>query len=107
MQNGRAGCRGDKSHGYEARSRHWGHKYGVEVKQAMVDYLFVHIGCFSVEGTPNVNNIASIKMQEAAGAVRISEEMYQFPVSMAAYTTPVPHYIYQLYRPTWEQRRKS
>ncbi len=86
---------------------HWGYKYGVEVKQALVDYLFEHTGCLSVEGTPNVNNIASIKMQEAVGAVRLSEEMYQFPVAMAAYTTPVHHYIYQLYRPTWEQRRKS
>jgi RimJ/RimL family protein N-acetyltransferase len=86
---------------------HWGHKYGVEVKQALVDYLFEHTECHSVEGTPNVNNVASIKMQEAVGAVRLSEDTFHFPESMAGYTTPLHHYIYHVYRSEWEQRRKS
>jgi RimJ/RimL family protein N-acetyltransferase len=84
----------------------WGHKYGVEVKQALVDYLFEHTECDSVEGTPNVNNVASIKMQEAVGAVRLSEDTFHFPESMAGYTTPVHHYIYHVNRSEWERRRK-
>jgi RimJ/RimL family protein N-acetyltransferase len=85
----------------------WGHKYGVEVKQALVDYLFEHTECHSVEGTPNVNNVASIKMQEAVGAVRLSEGTFHFPESIAGYTAPVHHYIYHIYRSEWERRRKS
>lgn len=83
----------------------WGSHYGVEVKQALVEYLFVHTECKRVEGTPNVNNIASIKMQEAVGAVRVGEQTYHFPHSKAEYTIPVHHYIYYVYRADWEKRR--
>ena len=83
----------------------WGHKYGVEINQALVNYLFSHTDCKAVEGTPNVNNIASIKMQEAVGAIRVGEETYHFPESRADNTAPVHHYIYQVTRVTWEERR--
>ena len=85
----------------------WGHKYGLEVKQALVDYLFEHTACLAVEGTPNVNNIASIKMQEAVGAVRISGDTFYFPESMSAYTTPVHHSVYHVYRAAWEKRQEA
>jgi RimJ/RimL family protein N-acetyltransferase len=58
----------------------------------------------AVEATPNVDNIASIKMQEAVGAVRVGEAVYTFPESMQAYTVPVHHTIYRLYRSTWAER---
>jgi RimJ/RimL family protein N-acetyltransferase len=85
---------------------YWGHKYGVEIKQALVDYLFLHTDCAAVEGTPNVANIASIKMQEAVGAVRVGEDTFHFPIARAALTTPVHHYIYHVTRATWARRRK-
>lgn len=85
---------------------YWGHKYGVEIKQALVDYLFLHTDCAAVEGTPNVANIASIKMQEAVGAVRVGEDTFHFPRARAALTTPVHHYIYHVTRATWARRRK-
>ncbi|UCG25526.1 MAG: GNAT family N-acetyltransferase [Chloroflexota bacterium] len=85
----------------------WGYKYGVEIKQALVDYLFKHTSCLAVEGTPNVNNIASIQMQEAVGAVRVGEDTYRFPESMAEFTAPVHNYIYQVLRSDWERRRKG
>ncbi len=47
-------------------------------------------------------NIASIKMQEAVGGIRIREELHEFPPSMQAYTTPVPHYIYHVRRKDWQ-----
>jgi RimJ/RimL family protein N-acetyltransferase len=85
---------------------HWGRKYGVEIKQALIDYLFEHTDCLAVEGTPNVANIASIKMQEAVGAVRVGEDTFQFPSAKAAFTTPVHHYIYHITRETWTRRRR-
>ncbi len=81
----------------------WGNKFGVEVKQGLLDYLFTNTDCAAVEATPNVDNIASIKMQEAVGGVRIGETTYHFPESMRDYTTPVHHYIYRVYRSYWEQ----
>jgi [ribosomal protein S5]-alanine N-acetyltransferase len=81
----------------------WGHKYGVEVKRGLVSHLFTHTPCLAVEATPNVANVASIKMQEAVGGIRVGEEVYEFPESMRDDTTPVHHYIYRVYRKDWEQ----
>ena len=83
----------------------WGHKYGVEVKRGLVGHLFSHTDCEAVQATPNVNNIASIKMQESVGGGRVGEQVYDFPESMRDYTTPVHHYIYRVYRKDWEQRQ--
>jgi RimJ/RimL family protein N-acetyltransferase len=55
--------------------------YGVEIKQALVDYLFTHTDCSAVEATPNVENKASIKMQEAVGGVCLGEATFQVPES--------------------------
>jgi RimJ/RimL family protein N-acetyltransferase len=82
---------------------YWGHKYGVEVKRGLVAHLFTHTNCTAVGASPNVGNIASIKMQESVGAVRVGEAVYQFPESMRDYTTPVHHYIYHVYREDWER----
>jgi RimJ/RimL family protein N-acetyltransferase len=84
----------------------WGHKYGVEVKQGLVDHLFTHTDCAAVQGTPNVANIPSIKMQEAVGAVRIAEHIYEFSEDRRGPDTcPVHHYVYRVFRSNWEQRR--
>jgi RimJ/RimL family protein N-acetyltransferase len=81
----------------------WGHKYGAEVKRGLVAHLFTHTGCTAIQAEPNVNNVASIKMQEAVGAVCVGEQVYEFPELMRDYTTPVHHYIYRVYREDWEQ----
>jgi RimJ/RimL family protein N-acetyltransferase len=82
---------------------YWGNKYGVEIKRGLVDYLFTHTTCQIVQATPNVNNHASIKMQEAVGGMRVGEEVFEFPEEMQAFTTPVHVYIYHVQRATWEQ----
>ena len=79
----------------------WGHKYGVEVKRGLLDYLFSHTACLAVQATPNVANLASIRMQEAVGGVRTGESVGEFPESMRSYTQPVHYYIYRVYRPDW------
>lgn len=81
----------------------WGKRYGVEVKRALVDHLFTHTDCTAVEASPNVNNVASIKMQEAVGGVRVGEGTFEFPESMRAFTTPVHAYVYRVYRDAWER----
>lgn len=85
----------------------WGHKYGVEVKRGLVGYLFSHTACRAVGASPNVNNIASIKMQEAVGGVRVGKGVYEFPESMRDYTTPVHHYFYHVYRENWEEEQSQ
>jgi [ribosomal protein S5]-alanine N-acetyltransferase len=81
----------------------WGHEYGVEVKRGLVSHLFAYMHCTAVEATPNVENVGSIKMQEAVGGVRVGEQVYEFPESMRDYTMPVHHYIYRVYRKDWDQ----
>jgi RimJ/RimL family protein N-acetyltransferase len=80
----------------------WGHRYGVEVKRGLLNHLFTHTSCRSVEATPNVNNAASIKMQEAVGGARLGETTHVFPPSMQSYTKPVRYFIYSVSRATWE-----
>jgi RimJ/RimL family protein N-acetyltransferase len=82
----------------------WGHRYGIEIKRGLLAYIFENTDSIAVEATPNVQNIASIKMQEAVGGVRVREEIYEFPESMRDYTCPVHHYIYLVYREEWELR---
>jgi RimJ/RimL family protein N-acetyltransferase len=83
----------------------WGHKYGVEINRGLLAHLFQYTDCVAVDATPNVSNIASIRMQEAVGGVRVGEDVYHFPEAMRAYTTPVPHYTYRVYRADWKQTR--
>jgi RimJ/RimL family protein N-acetyltransferase len=71
----------------------------LRVKRALLDHLFTTPIARVVQATPNVENLASIKMQEAVGGLRVAEETFQFPESMRSRnTTPVHHYIYHVAR---------
>jgi RimJ/RimL family protein N-acetyltransferase len=82
---------------------YWGNRYGVEVKRALVEYLFEHTDCTAVEATPNVDNVASIKMQEAVGGQRVGEQVFEFPAEMQNFTTSVRAYVNHVYRHTFKQ----
>ena len=86
---------------------HWGHRYGVEVKRGLLAHLFAHTDCVAVHATPNVENVASIKMQEAVGGVRIDEGVHEFPESMREYTAPVRYDVYEVSRENWEQLQRK
>ncbi|RPI31905.1 MAG: N-acetyltransferase [Chloroflexota bacterium] len=73
----------------------WGHGYGVEIKRGLLDYLFTHTSCQVVQATPNVQNLASIRMQEAVSGRRVGE--YHFHGS----PEPVHAYIYHVNRDDW------
>lgn len=85
--------------------QYWGQGYGTEIKRALVEYLFTHTTCRAVKATPNKENIASQKMQEAVGGRRVGEGVFHFPDDMRDFTRPVPHYVYMVFREDWEKRR--
>lgn len=82
---------------------YWGQGYGVEIKRGLLTYLFTHTDCQVVQATPNVENIASVRMQEAVGGERMGENVYEFPPEMRDFTCPVHCYIYHVRRETWAQ----
>lgn len=84
--------------------QYWRRGYGTEIKRGLVDYLFTRTGCRAVKATPNKENIASRKMQEAVGGRCVGEGVFRFPEEMRDFTCPVPHYIYMVYREDWEKR---
>jgi len=81
--------------------KYWGRGYGTEIKRGLVDYLFTHTNCRGVRATPNRSNVASQRMQEAVGARRVGEGVFEFPESMRGYTSPVYYYEYLVTRVTW------
>lgn len=84
----------------------WGHKYGVEIKRGLVQYLFDNTECTAVEASPSSQNIASIKMQEAVGAVRAGKG--QTLVQQAdGTTTTVEYTIYRVYRRIWDKAQRE
>lgn len=90
------------------RPEFWGQRYGLEVKRALLDYLFTHTDCRVVQATLNVANKASIRMQEAVGGIRVGKGLSEFPESMRSYTTPVHYYVYQVTRDYWlEEQNKG
>ena len=86
---------------------YWGNRYGVEIKRGLLDYLFTHTDCKAVEATPNVQNQASIKMQQAVGGVCVSSGVFEVPEHLQDYAQPVPHYVFLVQRETWLARKQA
>jgi RimJ/RimL family protein N-acetyltransferase len=78
--------------------------YGRELWAALVDQLFRHSPCATVRGTPNIENTASVRMQESAGMRRVGGGTFEFPDSMKPFTEPVPYALYEITREEWERR---
>ncbi|MFH1372599.1 MAG: GNAT family protein [bacterium] len=85
--------------------RFWGRGLGTEIKQGLVDYLFTHTDCTAVRATPNRNNIASQKMQEAVGGKVVDQGVYHFPKPLRSQTIDVPYLVYVVTREEWQRRR--
>lgn len=84
----------------------WGRGYGSELWTAIIDQLFLRTSCAVVRGTPNVANAASIRMQEKAGMRRVGGGVSEFPEALRRDTEPVPHYVYDIKRGEWADRRE-
>ncbi len=78
-----------------------GNDYGKEIKNALCLYLFSRTNCKIVEASPNKKNIASRKIQEACGGVKVREGVYHFPESMRDFTEDVNLIIYYIYKKKW------
>lgn len=85
----------------------WGRGYGRELWTALVDQLFLHSPCAVVRGTPNIGNMASIRMQESAGMRRVGQGVSEFPDEMRAFTLPVPYFVYEITREEWRRRKAT
>ena len=85
----------------------WGNKYGVEVKRGLLQYLFAHTDCTAVQATPNIHNIASIKMQEAVGAVKAGTSKSLIPQPDGSPSIMVEFHIYRVYRRMWQKAQRS
>ena len=77
------------------------------MKQALVDCLFEQTDCRVVQATPNLANVASQRMQERVGAVRVGKAVFRFEKPLKIPTCDVPHYVYELTREVWEARRRQ
>ena len=86
---------------------YWRMGYGRELWLALVAYQFRHTGCQIVQATPNVANAGSVRLQEVAGLRRVNVALYEFPETMRTYTSPVPHYVYQLTRERWVAQSRA
>lgn len=85
----------------------WGRGYGSELWRQLVAYAFTYTDCKAVQGTPNVDNVASIRMQQSDGAVCVGEGLHQFPDAMSSYTRPIRYYVYQVRRADWQRERMA
>lgn len=83
--------------------RYQGCGYGVEIKTAILNYLFDNTDCEAVEATPNIGNNASIRMQEKVGGIRIDRRIHHFE---ADYTSPARTLEYFVYHVKRESRSK-
>jgi len=88
-------------------SDYWGHKYGLEIKRGLLNYLFSHTDCSCVQATPNIHNIASIKMQEAVGGVRAGTGKSLIPQPDGAQSITVEYAIYRVYRRIWQKAQRT
>jgi len=79
----------------------WGNGYGEEIKNSLCLYLFSRTICKIVEASPNKKNLASQKMQESCGGVKVREGVYYFPESMRDYTEDVNLIIYHIHKKKW------
>jgi RimJ/RimL family protein N-acetyltransferase len=87
--------------------RFQGMGYGTEIKRGLLDYLFTETDCIAVEASPNRDNTASVRMQEAVGGQFVREETYRFPDEMKEFTRPVHCLIYRVTRETWSRGKSA
>jgi RimJ/RimL family protein N-acetyltransferase len=78
-----------------------GQGYGTEIKRGLLSYLFTRTECLVAQATPNIDNLASVRMQQAVGGRRVGASTYEFPPEMQSFTCPVHCHIYQVRRDDW------
>jgi RimJ/RimL family protein N-acetyltransferase len=86
----------------------WGKGFGGELWSALITYTFEHSDARIVQGTPNRNNTASLRMQLGAGMEQVDEGVFTGPVGgRHPGAIPVPYYKLQITRSQWMSRQAS
>ncbi len=80
---------------------HWGRRYGTELWRALIDYAFRHSEARIVQGTPNRENVASVRMQMGAGMIKVGEGVFTEHLGSHPVTVPVPYVRLQITREDW------
>ncbi|MBD3257111.1 GNAT family N-acetyltransferase [candidate division GN15 bacterium] len=88
-------------------SDYWGNGFGTEIKRALVGYIFRNTDALAIKATPNRDNTASRRMQQAVGGVVFAEGVFRFPPAMRDYTQDVSYVEYRVTREAWQQLQSS
>jgi len=83
----------------------WGRGYGTELWNALIDHAFEHSDARVVQGTPNRDNAASVRMQRRAGMRKVADGVFDAHLGKAPGTVPVPYVKLQITRQEWFARR--
>lgn len=82
--------------------QYWGLKLSSEIMPELIDQIFNRCDCDCIEGSPNINNVPSQKMQEKVGFKKIKKDIFIFTKKMNCKTEDVTYYLMRLYRKDWE-----
>lgn len=85
----------------------WGRGYGTELWNALIDYAFEHSEACIVQGTPNRDNAASVRMQTGAGMQTVDNGVFDGHLGKVPGATPVPYLKLQITRQAWTARTMS
>ncbi len=85
----------------------WSNGYGKELWVALVSYAFAHSDAAAVQGTPNRENAASIRMQCAAGLQQVGEGVFTNPIRGRSEGVSVPYLRLVIRRDQWGEIRAT
>jgi RimJ/RimL family protein N-acetyltransferase len=85
----------------------WGHQYGVEVREVLLEYVFKPPYIKAVEVKSGVGDLGLIEMIEDSGGEQVSEGSDEFSGEMRGYMVPMPQDIYRVTRERWKERYKK
>lgn len=82
---------------------HWGKGFGTITLNILISYIFNNSNALFIQGTPNKNNLRSIKMQEKCNMKKTGEQFYEFPDNMKEYTKSIHTLTYRISREEWKR----
>ena len=80
------------------------HGFALELKRAMLRFLFENTRCTCVRTTPLQDNLASIRLQERVHARRVAQDVWHFDEDPGQ---PRPYWVYELRREDWLRSEKG
>ena len=83
---------------------HWNRGFGKEIKSGLVNYMFTHLDdCMAIKADPAKTNIASQRMQESVGAIRIERGGTYSVANTDEYLPNENHLLFMVFREHWQK----